>query len=175
MLIDTVLKHGNKIQILMLDDEIRKAEKDIHDNLQSYEISENNFPVNVSSDAEQSVLLELKHLVEKRVGNYCRPLTRVLDNIESKKEPERETVSEEVAVQSELQAQIYSSEKGARAKSSFKNPALAVANALAAYTAEKGGNDNISSDSVDTHNKQESSLLGKTLLKVSEHNLNAYD
>ena len=42
-LIETVLKHGNKTQILMLDDEIRQVEEALNDNSQSYEISEKNF------------------------------------------------------------------------------------------------------------------------------------
>lgn len=67
-LIGTVLRHGNKTQILMLDDEIRQAEGAINDSLRCYEISENKFPTKIISDAEESVLFRLKDLVEKRVG-----------------------------------------------------------------------------------------------------------
>ena len=66
-LIETVLKYGDKTQILMLENEVQRTEEDVNTILQCYE----NAATKLVTDAEHSVLKNLKDRFNKRAEKHC--------------------------------------------------------------------------------------------------------
>lgn len=86
----------------------------------------------------------------------------------TKKEVAPEALKSPTVLQTQKSAEQVGSKPGSKTNISAQTPAKA----LSTNDKNNSSNDNISSDSPDTHRKQESSFLGKTLQKVSEHAVN---